>query len=1548
MSDHLRISGQRPIETGLGQTTSTKTVSGKDKGRKVSALIKRFESKPLETKPTTGPKTTKKPEELPKQRTIKPHRSKVKWKSITKSNGPKPKDTTSTTEPSTKDKYSYKEYVQKFGSKTANLYEIEKLGVKVPERSPISSDDVLEHLLDKDEDGVIMKSWTAMKSAGKIDDENIKRITDKIEEIFNESDFPFTEDQLKWINETMAGKVLIARSTGDEDSVDTPNAGGNESVLFVEPNTQSVKDAMKEVVLSYFGADSLRNRIVGDGVETVLSELPKMPVLLMEMIAEPIKDSSKLETGDPPPVGIAMSTDKLEFTGGEDFHFVSISSAVGPGVNEGNGQVEVDETFVMQSSDGTPLLIYQKPSVKLDRIRAVKGDDGIKNQLQKNSTKLAYNPSLSRDEVRSLVTSSDKIKTLNGGKTTEVEAVVGGDGTINFVQHRAIPDQRSQVDPTYVNIEKSTDHSDVFKYTTVVPKSGDALVITDWSQVCFAETMKEAEGMFDWKGGSQKIVIVRQPDGANSHPAVNFGSYKKDVNGTKEPNPIPCLVVPNFDELVALKKTALSDTQPLVVDGQSQKLFVWNDKSFNQDEAILDGRISHHIGLDTSVTDPTIQDVVDKLKTTKTEELSGSDGPEQSSLFAHLDPVLQQYTEKLENYDKLLTENSDTIHNSEGLAIRLKTISENFQAVKQALTEVMKGNPKYEFEPGTHGRLLIAKFFESSMHDIDHFNQLIEAEKSASMHLRSAKVASLDKTVFAEQIKAVDHALTPALRMRWKRFVTLLEQAGLSETQIADFKSMMTGLDKLGVTSSWLSTVFDKMYAEMMPTKRTGTTPAAPAAKQLMEALLKDYADTADFLSANQSLQKEIDEVEQHLADFATPSKFAKAFEDLKKVAQPFIENEWPDDLNDNPLKKQVQAQTLGRLIEVFDASIKKLKSSSLEPGQLVEKEVEMLDEFFRLFGHLFTKIDSPGQNTNPDSKASHVADLKKALERIKGRIPDMDTEQLEQQSRCGKSFNVGMCLYSVGAKDVPETLEEVFTILHQELEEIRSGLMVDGSDYDIDLPPEMHELIATVPRLAMQTVNLLPGKLVGRSISTSGVSYTYNIPIRDHGIKLTARYEKPESPDSKGKVFLELDFYADNGRDRLEHLAKLAKQYRFGDEPLDDKSRREVSWGDKQLKTRFEVRNPLDMKRLEGLVNYMNLLSMTADGSRPSPYNIDILSYLVGSSSDFTTGKYPTKRKEAIKDFLNVMLGGVKGEYNDEGVVVLQSTTYNVQLVPSQEAFTFEDPDDGQTYTLDLNSPKFGLSDDVFDKLPEDKLAELEKEVLLGTQKFKFDYEGHTYTMDLNREDLGLSPNDLKALSLNGDYLDDVRTELKLTWDAANFYRPSAQASLFRTPWSDLMYGTPMAYSTKSKYPEMEIWKAVSDKPKKRSDLGTIDKGFEKILEKKYALHDVDKQMGNDVSRLSPEDRESLGKALQSYYTELSKFELTCTGYVGKKRAEKKYIGFAQNAHGKVRDLKLQTGVQKKAIEHRMLLLGIKPKELTTKELRSLSFRKYQDRYNG
>lgn len=1516
---------RQPVESKGGH------VGGVD----VKSLKKIFEPPVSDTPVSSGPPTSQGTELVRRERSVRPAPPLAQGSGEVKPTKGPPTDTLVKLEPSPA-QGEYEKQVQQFGSKTANLYEIEKLGVKVPGRSPISSEEILAFLRKNDPDKVIETAWQTMQKNQAVDATNLKAITDRIEEIFDEG-FPFTEDQLHWIGVTMSGKVLIARSTGDEDSADTPNAGGNESVLFVEPTAASVGKAMKEVVLSYFGEESLRNRMVGENVESVLGKLPKMPVLLMEMIAEPILDPKGADPGGKPPIGIAMSTDKVEFTGGEGFHFVSISSAVGPGVNEGSGRVEVDETFVMQSSDGTPLLVYQKPAVKPERIRAVKEGESVVHQLQKNSTQQAYGPSLSREQVQALVVDSNKIKSLNGGKTTEVEAVVDGEGKVNFVQQRPIPDVRSKLEPTYVSKGVAEGHAKTFSYTTVVPKSGDALVITDWSQVCFAETMKEAEAMFDWKGGSQKLVIVRRPDASNSHPAVNFGSYKKTgENGLKEPSPIPCLVVPEFGELQALKKNALSAQQPLVIDGQTQQAFVWTDKSFDPSTAVVKGRIAHHIGLETGEISKKASDLFDGLKTTPSAQIG--------TLKPALDKLLDDYGRQLVKLEDQLRDHPDTIHNVEGLKLQLQTTRGNFEAVKQAFGKVLEGDARHTFEPGSHARLLLVKFLESALHEVDHFPKVIEAESSASRYLQAIKGTPVEQPVFGSEVLAVKDGLTGPLMLRWKRFLTLAEQSGLSPTQINDFKAMMTELGRLGVTASWMSTVFDTRYAELMPTGRS-TAPVAPKAKQLLETLVQEFKDTAPFLQKQRALQKQLDEVERGMADFASETKHAAAFTRLKGVVHAFMKDPWPTDLDDNPLKKAVQIQTLGRLVEVYDSSIKTLKGNPMKAPELLKAELGMLDTFAALHESLFLQIDLKGQALK--GKKSFIENLATSFNRIKSNVQNTPPERLlHEQMLCGKDFNVINALYSTMAKVAPSNVEEMFTTLHQSLEEIRSGLMVDGSGLGIDVPKQLHPLLVAIPKLAMNTAHK-DTRLVGREITSEGVTFVFKIAVVDHGANLRATFAKPTPEHPTGKVTLEVDFWAANLNGRLENMAKLAKLFPFGQDPSSGPSRMDVQWGQQQFLARMEVRGEEDIERMSGLLNHVIAYSLGGNSylGNVDGKNFNSLPLAVSTSSDPASGHVPAKRVRALNDCLNIAFGSVVGTPGEKATVTLSGADYKVRLIPSK-ALTFNDG--VKDHTLQLDKPLLGLDKSTFDKHANELRALVSDEVSVGSQQFSFEHKGVTYQLDLNRPDLGLSPQQVKALSLVPKDLASLGRQLRQVWETAVLQLPVDSTTSFSSDWAESIYGPPLGCTKGNPLPELQLWKAASVVEGKRGQLVEIDKALDRVLHRKYELQAIESLVAERGSFASPKEKLALAKALVAYHHELQRIEGVCYGFEGQHWSSSDVSFDAPFLHGKARLLRDFTTWTRKNLEFQMKLGGVEPVSLSAKDIQSLPFSEHRGKVSG
>lgn len=78
---------------------------------------------------------------------------------------------------------------------------------------------------------------------------------------------------------------LMVRSTGREDTKELANAGGNTSVPNVISDIDHALQSLGEVVTSYFGEKSLKQRL---GVEdrTLFDPMPLTPILFQRMIGE--------------------------------------------------------------------------------------------------------------------------------------------------------------------------------------------------------------------------------------------------------------------------------------------------------------------------------------------------------------------------------------------------------------------------------------------------------------------------------------------------------------------------------------------------------------------------------------------------------------------------------------------------------------------------------------------------------------------------------------------------------------------------------------------------------------------------------------------------------------------------------------------------------------------------------------------------------------------------------------------------------------------------------------------------------------------------------------------------------------------------------------------------------------------------------------------------------------------------------------------------------------------------------------------------------------
>jgi phosphoenolpyruvate synthase/pyruvate phosphate dikinase len=170
------------------------------------------------------------------------------------------------------------------------------------------------------------------------------------------------------IPENLKTEKLMVRSTGKEDTDKLANAGGNESVANVDPETNQILMAMKIVIASYFSEKSLTQRL-GAGDQSI-PEAPFTPVLIQRMIGE--KDETNL-----PRCGV-MFTEETEgalskIIKGKTSGITIIQCAFGHNEGVVNSIVSVD-TYIVDSDEQQHAVIRPKQfriapieALKLDR-----------------------------------------------------------------------------------------------------------------------------------------------------------------------------------------------------------------------------------------------------------------------------------------------------------------------------------------------------------------------------------------------------------------------------------------------------------------------------------------------------------------------------------------------------------------------------------------------------------------------------------------------------------------------------------------------------------------------------------------------------------------------------------------------------------------------------------------------------------------------------------------------------------------------------------------------------------------------------------------------------------------------------------------------------------------------------------------------------------------------------------------------------------------------------------------------------------------------------
>jgi hypothetical protein len=895
---------------------------------------------------------------------------------------------------------------------------------------------------------------------------------------FTSADCPLPPGMEEWLTECQArGDYLMVRSTGAEDSKKMANAGGNRSVAYVRPVKKELVSAAGEVVRSYFGAQSLQNRLRAG--TNPFGEPLSLAVTAQQLIGETIGGAAKAENI---PVSFVLFTNEPLYIGKEKFRAMRLSATYGHGEGVvGNLGIGTD-SFLILISESHPDQLYIIPSVheKPARLAPVSTDHGIVLKAIPNPEHMRSAASLSNELIMSIYRSGVLMEGFYEG-ATDIEGVVKN-GHVHFVQARPI--HRTPMLPTFFD----ADPAEKIQAETIVAGKASVVTITKRDDVLFAETLEEAERKFK----NQKLVIVTQPEPENSHPVVNFSGMG-----------IPCLYASDRAAIDAMI-SGIDARHSLIACMQTARIMRWDEAVA---KPIREGFAVHPAQIAVSLPIARLPDIIPTeapkdLRALLAQLRSAPEAKAQDLLKAiEAHPLVRALT-------RLRKESSP----SPAIQQRLDALMSLQRAIKRSLKE-------------TRAALASRNRLEKLLHVKVLENLLMGAPKPALAGSYSlCDVASLASSVAAlkeyqARLPHPAHLLDIVLAGKevngmafkeWKAFLSdlepLIENGTITSAEAAQFQHLVKSLRENGAFSMW-ATFFqnEPAGASSLVRFRHFLSQMKPADLELMHQL---HEESETLLHLRGSIDR-----------FAEARTFGEAQTEYNEQLRLFSSEEWLRTISSAPpAVRLIALQTMEMAISTFDSAIKTmLASPHFDDAAKVAHLKEMLAPFQRL--------TRSWANIVPAGIIPMHADwpLDKYLKQIDTSFSALAAAANPEQLRPSRDFSVSAAMLGSGADTVrhfPATIEDCFTLCHQNalqcIGALNQNLLTPEQIARSHLPKPVHDAMATIERTPW-------GRAVqrmGMRVSSREIAIEYNVPLQNHSGHLTLRCD-PHS----GKTVLRAQF---------------------------------------------------------------------------------------------------------------------------------------------------------------------------------------------------------------------------------------------------------------------------------------------------------------------------------------------------------------------------------------------------------------------------------------
>lgn len=935
---------------------------------------------------------------------------------------------------------------------------------------------------------------------------DVKAVLKEIENSILTVNFEHLFDGMEaWLQELKKkGCYLMVRSSGAEDTCQTSNAGGNLSVAYVEPEKTAIGSSLARVVASYYGENSLQNRINSE--QNPFAEPQHLAVSLQELIGEQVscKDPSEI------PISLVLFSNEPAYVGKEPFRIMRISATFGHGEGVVGAAGVCCDTFTLLRSSKHPerLYILEDIAIKPKRLAPVRACGEIKLQKVDNPTDIAHKASLDKRLLTQLYYLGVTVEKVYN-HPMDMELVIKN-GKIYPVQARPI--NRPEANPTFLDFKKVKGDGERFQAETFLPGMAQAQVLRKVEELLICDTLENAEKIFN--KGQHRLIVIRQEEPVNSHPVVNFCGMGIPVLYSQEQEKLQDLANKIDGEAVLI--CCVQTGQFLLCRGGENFL----SEGYTIHPARMMLSVDHQLYTSPGKSGEIPHEIKNLLL-----QIRALDSQETALIV--LKQLSLQLKAAVKTRKKHLVKNFG-FERGEKLLQGINSWEKATQTALSIFKKVIKLSPEGRLEPLFHAKVLESLISQPSLpHALGRLSLLnidIELKNIGKIAAYRSKFDDPAKVQFSEEILIGQMAMTKEQEKEWEQFLIALEDAFqqgiITIDEVMQYRQMLQQLSEFSLLPIWFARFFLPTIAKELP------------ANLVMKQLLEEFPDNTNFLNTLRAYDEDVVELKKNLELFASLDKFENAWKQLQNICKPFV-SAWKQQLDSvTPLERIIAIHLMEKLVDLYDSAIKSMKGSALynddEKVVLFRKMVE---------GYFFLQVDWLTHLSGSLLTYNQFWPLEGYLKKMDEILKNIDnSKEALQPSR----FNVSAAVIgheTFFGRSLPTTMEDFFTLTHQNLLASIQVLLGKEMLHKTALPDSMEKIAVLISDILIHEYEERV-QLTGYTFNVDQIILHYNYPLRNHSAHFSLIFDKESQCCTLDVAFL------GESRSRWDNISAIMQMY--------------------------------------------------------------------------------------------------------------------------------------------------------------------------------------------------------------------------------------------------------------------------------------------------------------------------------------------------------------------------------------------------------------------